>query len=34
MPISESLPIVILTPVILKTFEVYIRDGSEQETWA
>ena len=30
MSISESLPIVNLTPVIFKTFEAYIWDGSEQ----
>ena len=33
MPISESLLIVNLTLVILKTFWSYILDGSEQEIW-
>ena len=32
MPVSET-NIVNLTPVILKPFEVYIRDESEQEIW-
>ena len=31
MTISESLSIVNLTPVVLKTFQAYIRDGSEQK---
>ena len=30
MPVSKSRPIVNLSQIILKTFETYFRDGSEQ----